>query len=551
MHLLRLYVVVLGVLVQQSASSSSSSTSGSSSSGSSSGGSSSSGAGPTTLKITCTVTLPPHGEVSSLGSLFEVRSASSGELVAHAGTQYATGTFYAAPTTELNFWVNATDAPAAPWSSLGKPFPEAVSETRLVPVGGELYAINKQVPEHKKNIARLGADGRTWTRVSRAEAGGIDAFGGAVEACGGTMVFERLGITMDGQWIWDIPGEFTHMYGHYHNGHVLIIAMTSYSYNAIIVGTYSCGDTALVVTKRFSDPVSHALQPRNFPYAWVEVADGFLVATNLGFVYLASPAKDELQVLKSHAPNASWQPYTFIRWYNETLLGQYPSGTVFSYDDRSQDVDPFLPQVNPEPGASSMAREAQSLAIYDGQLMLGVWPWGTVHRKAPARGAPWLVEQRLFSNPPIDDQADGPWIQRLANTTAGNQWGQRVSGLKLFNGSLYAATSAKNPITDDLYRGLLPAEAEAEYGAIHRLDVANEAGGRALLKPGQTTVVFEFELAATGLTLRQDGVLIGSKPSVSPLHLPVGKVKATSCTGIYGPCAPGVRVELKLELEGN
>lgn len=508
--------------------------------------------GPSALHIHADVTLPADGATVSLGSLFEVRTA-SGQLVAHAGSSYGTSTMYSLPTTELSFFVNATDAPKPVWTDLGKPFPEAFTETRIVPLGGQLYAVNKHVPAHAKNVARYNEADGSWTRLTAAEADGLPAWQGAVEACGGVMGFERLGIRFNGKYIYDLPGEFTDMFSHYHNGKVLIYAMTSYASNAIIVGKYACGAKAIEVTHRFADPVPHDLQARNFPYAW-QFLDGdedggsLLLNTNLGFVYLVrTGTTPALRVLQSHAVNASWQPYAFVSWFNETLLGQYPSGSVFAYvgAEHSPPIVPFMPAVDPEPGAGSFAREAQTLAIYAGELLLGVWPWGTVHSKGPTRGAPWKTMRRLFSTPPVSLE-EAPWMAYLANTSATNQWGQRVNGMVTFNGSLYATTSAKNPITDDLYRGLIPSASEAEYARVHRLTAANEASGQLRLAPGRSRVALDFALTASGLTIKQDGVVIASSALDSPLHLAAGELHVRACEGIYGPCAKGVTVEAKL-----
>jgi hypothetical protein len=505
--------------------------------------------GPSALHVSAKVTLPTDGNIVSLGSLFEVRTE-LGELVAHAGNTYATNTYYDLPTTELSFYVAASDAPAPEWSDMGKPFPEAFSETRLVTARGELYAVNKHLPAHTKNIARLEADG-LWKRITREEAGGVPAWQGVVEACGGLIGFERLGITFNGAYIYDLPGEFFEMYGHFHNGQVLIYAMTAYASNAIMLGTYACGDTAITVTHRFADPVPHELQPRNFPYAWHFVEGGdALIATNLGFVYLARPRPSALVVLKSHDTNSSWQPYTFVNWFNETLVGQYPAGSVFAYAGAAKrpPVVPFEPAVAPEPGASSQAREAQTFAIYGGELLLGVWPWGAIHAKGPTRDAPWTTKRRLFATPPINGSVVAPWVDRpgLANKSLPNQWGQRVSGLKTFNGSLYATTSAKNPITGDLYRGLIPRASEAEYARVHKLSVANEASGRLQLKPGLASTSLEFVLSETGLQVHQDGALIASSPLPKPIHIAPGALHVRSCSGIYGACPNGVSVDAKL-----
>ena len=119
---------------------------------------------------------------------------------------------------------------------------------------------------------------------------------------------------------------------------------------------------------------------------------------------------------------------------------------------------------------------------------------------------------------------------------------QRVNGMKNFNGSMYFVTSCKNPITDDLYRGLIPDEAEAEYARVHKFTVPNEVSGRARLQPGLSSTAFDFELTETGISIKQDGLTIASRSLASPMHLADGALTVRSCEGIYGPCAKGIKV---------
>lgn len=204
------------------------------------------------LHIQVNVTLPADGHVSNLGSLFELRSA-AGDLVAHAGSSYASSTWYSGPSNQLNFFVNASNAPAAEWTDLGQPFPGVCCETRVVAAADTLYAVNYGVPEHDENVAKLESDG-SWTRLSRKAATGVAPWGGAVEACGASMAFERMGITLNGTWIYDLPAQYDHMFGHYHNGRVLIYAMTVYAANSIMVGSYTCGEAKVRVRHAMGDP---------------------------------------------------------------------------------------------------------------------------------------------------------------------------------------------------------------------------------------------------------------------------------------------------------
>ena len=116
--------------------------------------------------------------------------------------------------------------------------------------------------------------------------------------------------------------------------------------------------------------------PREFIYSYGQLGDDVLAATNTGGVYRFDGR--EWKCLVEPIEDVSYQVYTMINYYDRLLLGQYPTGNLFEYDGREvrhlQDQPPVMP------GVSDRAREAQTTAIYGGDLYVGVWPWAELWR---------------------------------------------------------------------------------------------------------------------------------------------------------------------------
>ena len=95
-------------------------------------------------------------------------------------------------------------------------------------------------------------------------------------------------------------------------------------------------------------------------------------------------------------------------------------------------------------------------------------------------------------------------------------------------------------------RSLIPASAQTQYGHVWRLDTPTQASGhfRWPTAGGKTTL--GFEVSAEGVTVTQDGALLGASKSPTALPVPkgLGQLKPSVCSGIYGPCPAGVVVEV-------
>ena len=128
------------------------------------------------------------------------------------------------------------------------------------------------------------------------------------------------------------------------------------------------------------------------------------------------------------------------------------------------------------PGVSGSVREAQTTAIYGGDLYVGVWPWSELWRY-DAHGDEWKFVRRNFRKPPITDTMNHPYEDRVVayNEEHGtdlviNDWGQRVTGLAPNGDAMFLSVSAKGcPVRDMRHSFLHDDEVWNQYRMVYRV----------------------------------------------------------------------------------
>jgi len=109
-------------------------------------------------------------------------------------------------------------------------------------------------------------------------------------------------------------------------------------------------------------------------------------------------------------------------------------------------------------------REAQSMAIYGGDLFVGYWPDGVILRY-DHKQKQWSRFTRLFDFP-----AEGGNIRDYIYNTPSAFYGQRVNTLVPFEDGLYATTCNLNGWHDDIVPSpLLSEEQIRQYGAVYKI----------------------------------------------------------------------------------
>lgn len=253
-----------------------------------------------------------------------------------------------------------------------------------------------------------------------------------------------------------------------------------------------------------------------------------VAASNLGSVHCL----EQGQWKTVREPDGkSFQIYAAIQHRDRLLFGQYPTGELFAW------AGPALRHLKGQPpvmeGVSRNAREAQTLAIYGGQLHVGVWPWGEVWRQDAWAGN-WEFLGRLFTHPQPTDQWTHPYEpETTALDPVLNRWGQRVTSMVPMGDSLYISTSAKGPNPYEPKFTFLDNDKHLEYGAVHRYSSPGCLAVPIRWKNGATRLDFVF--SRNRMEVQQDGASLGvaewdvDNPSL------LDEFSVSLASGVYGP----------------
>jgi hypothetical protein len=272
--------------------------------------------------------------------------------------------------------------------------------------------------------------------------------------------------------------------------------------------------------------------PSEFIYCYGQRDGMVLAVSNMGGAFALEEGR--WRSLRDADPKTSYQVYSSLDVDVRLLLGHYPTGELFEFTRRQLQRRPGWPPVMP--GVRSTAREAQTLAIYGGDVYVGVWPWGEVWRVDPHDGQ-WRWVRRMFSHPAATDAAVHPYEEETkALDPVLNRWGQRVTSLVPWRDSLYIATSAKGPSPYEPKFSFMTAAQAEEYGAVYRYRLPGRASGPVRWTREPTTI--EVRWSANELSLWQDGRRIGGTRWGDGAASTAPPARVSWGDGLYGrsPC---------------
>ncbi len=268
--------------------------------------------------------------------------------------------------------------------------------------------------------------------------------------------------------------------------------------------------------------------PGEFVYAYGQLDDEILAATNTGGVYVFDG--NMWRVLLEPDVNTSFQIYAMLDFRDRLLMGQYPTGELFEYDGTALRRIPGWPPVMR--GVSTSAREAQTLTMYGGDLYAGVWPWAEIWR-LDSRSSEWTFAGRMFTHPEPTDETVHPYEEEtIALGAVLNLWGQRVTSLVPLGESLYISTSSKggNPWTPDVT--FLADGKWKEYGMVYRHRKPGALAVHTVWKDGP--IVFDFRVEDGRMRVLQDGVERGAAECTDePVAAPVRVVWGNGLFGTF------------------
>lgn len=246
-------------------------------------------------------------------------------------------------------------------------------------------------------------------------------------------------------------------------------------------------------------------------FAWGQLGSQIVTGSNVGGFYVLESGA--WTILREPRLGVSYQLYSTILFNNRLLMGQYPTGRLFEYDgEKITDLADWPPV---PAGISASAREAQTTAIYGGELFVGVWPWGELWRYSPD-SAKWTFVRRVMSHPEPSADVVHPYDAENHGHEVSNLWGQRVTSLVPNGPDLFLSTSAKYPCEWDAERfPFLAQDLWMSYGSVHRLTAAGHLGAVVKWTPGPTRL--EFVLSESTMSIFQDGTQLAETPIADPM----------------------------------
>lgn len=244
--------------------------------------------------------------------------------------------------------------------------------------------------------------------------------------------------------------------------------------------------------------------PFEFIYAFGQLDGEVLAVSNNGRV-IKFDSQSWTTLRTPPVPAVSYQVYSILTFYDRLLLGQYPTGELYEYANSELKLLSGWPPVLP--GVSTAAREAQTLAIYGGDLFAGIWPWAEVWRYDSQRNK-WAFTQRMFEHPLPTDSVTHPYeLETMQVDPVANLWGQRVTGMQPHGTGLLITTSSKSSGPWAPKFSFLTEQQLSDYGAIY---LAVIPGNLAVPIDWQSEPTkISVELAGTILKVSQDGRPLG------------------------------------------
>ncbi len=465
----------------------------------------------------------------SFGSLFEATS-NDGQLIVGAGFQNAYNTRYRADRHALQFFIRSKDGKRK-FTVKELPRPNnTLTGAYLFGRDGKIYSTEGGLKSWKPKL-------HEWQEV--AGPGGKHE---TMRIGNGLLAFGSSNVTFNGKTLLGPPQKGSYQLFFYANGYLCFyhVHRNGKPYRHFLneqdgfSRLYACPWTP----KQPKVDLSKALTLRlpvvgETTFAWGQLDDQIVTGSNIGGFYVFE--NNQWRMILEPSLEYSYQLYSSLAFHDRLLMGQYPTGRVFAYDGKKITDLKGWPPV--PAGVSKSAREAQTTAIYGGDLMVGVWPWGELWRHNPD-SRQWTFMRRMFDHPAPSSQIVHPYDVENHDHSPRNLWGQRVTSLVSNGSDLFIATSSKAPFKwePEKFPFLAPNKWKS-YGKVYQLTMAGHLSAPTKWTEGPTTI--EFMLNGSELAVLQDGKRLASTQLTGSLAQDLGKIKSFKNIkwgkGIYGP----------------
>ena len=463
----------------------------------------------------------------SFGSIFEVRNG-KGRVVAGAGFADAYNTRFRTGRRTLQFFVRP-EAGLPPFEVERLPHPDLDTGVYLSEIDQEIYAWSYV---RGNSIRKWDEKSRTWLNELPSGMAAMRSGDGVMRLGKGRLVFSNNTAWYDDRKIL-LPPEVGGYYNFYFAGGHLFFYHRNSDQQDLFTRLVACPCTfdsqGIDTINMESAVVFETKYEQETPFAWGQFGQQVLTVSNQGGIYVFE--NGQWRTILAADNRYSYQVYSALRWHDRLLLAQYPTGNIFEYQGQQAVHRKDWPPVMP--GVSSSARECQTLAIYGGDLLAGVWPWAELWRH-DRDADQWKFAMRMFTHPELTAEKTHPYEAEADRFgLVRNHWGQRVTSLIPHGDSLLVATSSKGTDKwDDSYDFLTESQ-RREYGAVVRLRVP----GNLAVQPAWTHDVTQLEFTFDGSTMviLQDGQKLASTEVGDGFLVDLSEISVNWSRGIFGP----------------
>jgi hypothetical protein len=457
----------------------------------------------------------------NFGTLFEARNG-HGRLVFGAGFPGAYNTRYRMDRFAVQFFIRPGGDAARPVMKT-LPRPSLDAGTYIFNLDGRLYSFAEGQDRQL----------RVWNETRQNWGPEPEPLPHRMRIGRGFFIFTDQGAEYDGKSVLSKPAE-----GQYHNFYYAGGRLFFYHTHRVGEGgytrIYAC---PWQLADRRAANLEHAIAlstqiPGEVSFCWGQLGPKVLTVSNYGGIYVFDGKA--WSVLREPLKGVSYQVYSALNYYDSLLLGQYPTGELFEYNGRQlRHLKGWPPRIA---GVSSNAREAQTMAIYGGDLFVGVWPWGELWRYDRDEQR-WTSMGRMFTHPSVTDRVTHPYEKETiaAGAEVLNQWGQRITSMVPLGDSLFVSTSAKWHCQWEPKFDFLANDKWKEYGQVWRLAIPGNLSASIAWKDGPTEL--QFLIARDEMMIVQDGKQLAAAPISTALTAALESAKVTWGRGVFGPFA--------------
>lgn len=465
----------------------------------------------------------------SFGSLFEATS-NNGQLVIGAGFQNAYNTRYRADRHALQFFVR-------PKNGKRKFTIKELPRPNNTHTGAYLFGRDGEIYSTEGGLKSWRPKLKEWQAI-----GGPGGKHETMRIGNGLLAFGSSNVTFNGKTILGPPQKGSYQLFFYANGHLCFyhVHRNGKGYRHYIdeedgfSRLYACPWTPKEPKVDLSKAIALRLPVvGETTFAWGQLSDQIVTGSNIGGFYVFE--NNRWRMILKPSLEYSYQLYSSLAFHDRLLMGQYPTGRVFAYDGtKITDLKGWPPV---PPNVSKSAREAQTTAVYGGELMVGVWPWGELWRHNPD-SRQWTFMRRMYDHPAPSTRIVHPYDVENHDHSPRNLWGQRVTSLVANGPTLFIATSAKSPFKWEPKKfPFLAPDKWRSYGKVYQLTMSGHLSIPTRWTKGPTT--FVFVLNGPKVTVLQDGKHLATTQLAGSLSKELVKTKSFKDIkwgkGIYGP----------------